>query len=178
MVVLNLSEVIHSLENRVRMWNRTRKSKYENVARKMADFFADVEDLCSYAEAFAEWDYYSTDIMALLASSSARVSAVENMERVLRYLEEETMKETFERLEEKGKKGALRWRKAYSEVLKFLVTNPDYALAYCRMLRKAEVEPAERPTKFYQSIGRQLGYSWTTVRDAFWALRTSGVISV
>jgi hypothetical protein len=178
MSVLNLSEVIRSLESKVRKRNRTKKSHYENIAMKMSDFFEDVEDLCSYAEAFNDWDYYSTDIMTLLASSSARASAVENMNRVLEYLESEIMRETFEKLEERGKKRAIRWRRAYSEVLKFLITNPSYARSYCRMMEKEKVEESERPMRFYTTIGRQLGYSWTTVRDAFWALRSSGVIPV
>jgi len=176
-VVLNLSEAIRSLERKVAARNRTKESKYENIARKMTDFFEGVEDLCSFAEAFGEWDYYSMDIMARLTHSGASSVSVENMKGVLEYLEEEVMKETFERLEERGKRGAKRWRRAYSEVLHFLVTNPSYARTYCRMLEKERVEESERPMKFYRTIARQLGYTWTTVRDAFWALRGSGVIS-
>jgi len=62
-----------------------------------------------------------------------------------------------------------RYRPAYIETLSFLLENPEYIERYLSAGYR-EVNA------LYREIGEHLGYSWTTVRDAFSYIRQAGLI--
>jgi len=58
-----------------------------------------------------------------------------------------------------------RYRPSYEKVLEYILDHPEYYTLYM-----------ESPMKAYREIAQITGYSWRTVRDAFWSFRRAGIL--
>jgi predicted transcriptional regulator len=148
----------------IRMQTRS-DSKYMHIAERCADIFETVTDLHDYAEKYAVWDTFKMDVLAGLTTAS--MESIKKMERVMLTIEDRVKR----RLHETGVKAMkerARWRPVFGEVLRFLIDNPDYVVAYYRAI--------ERPHTIYRDIAFRLGISFASVRDAFWSMRRAGLL--
>jgi len=81
--------------------------------------------------------------------------------------------EYIEGLENEGKEYIIktwrentpRYRKSYQKILEYIIEHTEYYELY-----------TESPMKAYREIAKETGYSWRTVRDAFWSFRKAGIL--
>ena len=165
MVLVAVPREIRRLERTLRRMQTRSDSKYMHIAMRCADIFKAVTDLLDYAEKYAVWDTFKVDVLAGLAT--APLESIRKMERVMLKIESRVK----ERLYEAGVKAMrerARWRPVFGEVLRFLIDNPDWVVAYYRAI--------ERPHAIYRDIAFRLGVSFASVRDAFWSMRRAGLL--
>jgi len=155
---------VRTLIRRFSRLNVQRGSKYEKIPLSALDIFSIVKDLSTYYEAYQVWREWREGLEAI-AYSYVSPHLRGKLLGLAEETEESVQRDVYDMLVAEFRRRAPRWRPAFAKVLGFLVENPDFIGDYYR-------EP--HPT--YRRIAEALGLSFSTVRDAFWALRGAGLI--
>jgi hypothetical protein len=159
----NVELALRPLALRLKATRRVKGSKPEKIAFRCMDIFGTVTDLRDYRVKNEEWRDWKEGLYIQTAFISPPfrerlLRIVEDVEGVVRDKVREEFTDTFVRK-------APRVYPVYLRVLDFLIDNPEYLALY-----------EARPMEAYREIAKELGISWRSVRDGFWAMRGAGIV--
>jgi len=159
----NVELALRPLAIRLRATRRSKGSKYDKIAFRCMDIYGTVTDLRDYRLKSEEWRDWKEGLYLQTAFISPPfrerlLRVVEDVEVTVRDKVREEFRDIFMRK-------APRVYPVYLRVLDYLVDNPEYLALY-----------EARPMEAYREIAKELGISWRSVRDSFWAMRGAGIV--
>jgi hypothetical protein len=148
---------------RLRAVRRSKGSKYDKVAVRAMDIFNVVTDLKDYRLKSEDWRDWKEGLYLQMAFITPPLRArlegiVEDVDTAVREYVKAEFTDVLSRR-------APRTYPVYVRVLHFLIDNPEYIALY-----------EARPMESYREIAKELGISWRSVRDSFWAFRRAGLV--
>ena len=159
----NVALALRPLAVRLKALRRVKGSKYHKIATRAADIFDVVTDLRDYRSKSEEWRDWKEGLYLQMTFVAPPFRA--RLERIVEGIDTTVREHVKAEFTDIFSRRAPRVAPSYIRVLHFLVDNPEFITFYERS-----------PTEAYRKIGEELGLSWRTVRDAFWAIRGAGLI--